>query len=255
MTTFEKIVKYAATAFAALLAVGIVITILEFGFHSISSIVGSHADLTDTSAAFETDEIESVKINNNVADINISTTTGSEIVVEGKDVFETFICQINKKGQLEINNKGAKSAFFSMFNKSPKITVYIPENFNIKELTFECGVGDIDADGLDIDKLIINGGVGDIKLTDCNIKNGELDGGVGDIDFSDCTLLDASIDNGVGDIDLNLNGDIDDYCFDTDNGIGTIRINGVKADSYPKSDGKYEIECDNGVGDIKININ
>lgn len=253
MTTFEKIVKYAATGFAALLAVGIVIGVLKIGYVGITAIAGGNADLQDTTATFDKDEVDSIYISNNVADVEIYTTNSSKITIEATDVFESFSCTVSRKGTLNIDNS-KKNVFSALFNKSPKIIIYLPEDLSVNTLELNGGVGDIEAENLNINQLIIDGGVGDIEMDNCNIKDGDFDTGIGDFNIKDSTLLNASIDNGIGDITLELNGNIDDYSFEMDNGIGEIRINDKKASYYPEEDGKYEIECDNGIGDIKITI-
>lgn len=257
MKSFEKTIKYIATGFAVLLAVSIIVGILNIVLTFVSSISGKDANLTDYSKSFGISDVKSIYIYNGCSDVNIVSTSDSEIKVEGKNVYNNFKCSVNSKGLLTISNKSSKNGFFSFFQfrtKSGEITIYVPDNFKIHTLNLDSGVGDTILADLNIAKLIIDGGVGDTDITSCLIKNGEFDIGVGDVTLNDCILYDAEIDGGVGDIDINIKENIDNYTFDIDSGIGSVRINGQKASTYSQNKGKYEIKCDTGIGDVKINI-
>ena len=236
MRFFEKTIKYVATAVAALLAVAIVVSILNVVLFLFGGIGGSGGKLTDYSGSYSVNDVKSITLDNSIANVNIVTTADSEITVECKNVYETFKCSVNSKGVLTIDNSGSKHGFLSFRRKrSGKITIYIPEKFEINVLNLDCGVGNT-------------------KLTSCLIENGDFDMGVGNIRLNDCILYDAEIDGGVGNMDININGDINDYSFDVDGGIGTVRINGEKPGVYSDNKGIYKIKCDSGVGNIKITI-
>lgn len=255
MRFFEKTIKYVATAVAALLAVAIVVSILNVVLFLFGGIGGSGGKLTDYSGSYSVNDVKSITLDNSIANVNIVTTTDSEITVECKNVYEAFKCSVNSKGVLTIDNSGSKHGFLSFHRKrSGKITIYIPEKFEINVLNLDCGVGNIKIQDISMKKLIIDGGVGNTKLTSCLIENGDFDMGVGNIRLNDCILYDAEIDGGVGNMDININGDINDYSFDVDGGIGTVRINGEKPGVYSDNKGIYKIKCDSGVGNIKITI-
>lgn len=255
MRFFEKTIKYVATAIAALLAVAIVVSILNVVLFFFGGIGGSGGKLTDYSGSYSINDVKSITLDNSIANVNIVSTTDSEITIECKNVYETFKCSVNSKGVLIVDNSGSKHGFLSFRRKrSGKITIYIPEKFEINVLNLDCGVGNIKIQDISMKKLIIDGGVGNTKLTSCVIENGDFDMGVGNIRLNDCILYDAEIDGGVGNMDININGDINDYSFDVDDGIGTVRINGEKPGVYSDNKGIYKIKCDSGVGNIKITI-
>ena len=255
MRFFEKTIKYVATAIAALLAVAIVVSILNVVLFLFGGIGGSGGKLTDYSGSYSVNDVKSITLDNSIANVNIVTTADSEITVECKNVYEAFKCSVNSKGVLTIDNSGSKHGFLSFRRKrSGKITIYIPEKFEINVLNLDCSVGNIKIQDISMKKLILDGGVGNTKLTSCVIENGDFDMGVGNIRLNDCILYDAEIDGGVGNMDININGDINDYSFDVDGGIGTVRINGEKPGVYSDNKGIYKIKCDSGVGNIKITI-
>lgn len=255
MRFFEKTIKYVATAVAALLAVAIVVSILNVVLFFFGGIGGSGGKLTDYSGSYSVDEVKSITLNNSIANVDIVSTTDSEITIKGKNVYKSFKCSVNSKGVLTIDNSSSKHNFLLFhIKKSGKITIYIPEKFEINALKLDCGVGNIKVSDIAINKLTIDGGVGNTKFTSCLIEKGDFNMGVGNIKLADCVLYDAKIDGGVGNIDININGDINDYSFDVDGGIGTVRINGEKPGVYSDNKGIYKIKCDSGVGNIKITI-
>ncbi|MBQ3583338.1 MAG: DUF4097 family beta strand repeat protein [Lachnospiraceae bacterium] len=273
MSTFEKVIKYAATAFAAILAVGIVVGILQIAVSIIVGIAGGNTKVTDKSYTFEADEVKSIYIDNSISNVTVQYYDGDTISIEAENIPEEFDCKVNKNGTLNIKNESPKNALFSFGSHKGKISVLVPEELTLKEFELNGGVGDITVNDLTLDIFTINGGVGDIDILNvtangfsldagvgdfymenCSANDTEIDGGVGDIEIQNCALKDVEIDNGIGDIDLVIDGDIDDYTFDMDGGIGSIRINGEKASYYKNNNGKYEISCDNGIGDIDITI-
>lgn len=255
MRFFEKTIKYVATAVAALLAVAIVVSILNVALFFFGGISGNGNKFTDFSGSYSVDDIKSITLDNSISNVNIVSTTDSEITVKCKNVYEAFKCSVNSKGILTIDNSGSKHGFLSFHRKrSGKITIYIPEKYKIGVLNLDCGVGNIKIQDISMNKLIIDGGVGNTKLTSCLIETGDFDMGVGNIRLNDCILYDAEIDGGVGNMNININGDINDYSFAVDGGIGTVRINGEKPGVYSDNKGHYKIKCDSGVGNIKITI-
>lgn len=273
MTTFEKVIKYAATAFAAVLAVGIVVGVLRLGLLIISSVAGINMERIDETYTFNAGDIESVYMNNSAANVTIEYYTENEISVIATNVPKNFKCTTDNKGTLTIKNSKMKTAFLGFSGKKPKIILRLPKDFELKNLelnggvgdiilsdikintlTVKGGVGDIDASGLSVDVFSFDGGVGDFDMTNCDINKSVINGGVGNIDIENSVLKDIDIDNGIGDIDIEIKGNIDDYSFDIDGGLGDIEINGRKPSYYKDNHGKYKISCDNGIGDIEITI-
>lgn len=273
MTMFEKVIKYAATAFAAILAVGIVVGVLEIGLSVARAIAGNNVERTDLTTTFPVADIQAISMNNSASDVLIEYYSGDEITIDAKNVPVTFHCGTDNNGTLTIKNSSIKNTIFSFGNKKSKITLYLPMDFELSKLdlgagvgdvimhdlkigtlTINGGVGDIDASGLSVDKFTYKGGVGDIEMKKCTINTTKIDGGVGDVDIVNSLLKDIDIDNGVGDIEIEIKGNIDDYSFDIDKGLGDIEINGKKPSYYKENKGQYKISCDNGVGDIEITI-
>ncbi|MCI8669642.1 MAG: DUF4097 domain-containing protein [Lachnospiraceae bacterium] len=254
MTSFEKIVKYTATAFAALLAVGIVVGILQGILFLIGIIGGNYGKTIDSSQSFEAKQVRNIQIESSVGDIRIFETDGDKILIEGKKVSERFTCELGDEGTIVIRNKNTGTFIFNLFRHSPSIYIYIPKNVKLDVVEMELGVGDLRMEQLKAAELNVDNGVGDIRLTDCEILSSEYDLGIGDIRMENCKMGDIKAENGIGDVRLELEGDIDNYEIEIDNGIGDNEINGENRKNYETEKAKYEISCDSGIGDVKINI-
>ena len=254
MTSFEKIVKYIATAFAALLAVGIVVGILQGILILIGIISGSYGKTIDTSQSFEAKQVRNIRIESSVGDIRVFETDGDEILIEAKKVTERFTCELGENNTIEIRNKNTRTFIFNLFRHSPSIYIYIPKDVKLDVVNMELGVGDLRMEHLTASELNVDNGEGDIRLTGCEIFSTEFDLGIGDIRMEDFRMGDIEAESGIGDIRLELNGDIDDYEIEIDNGIGDNEINGKSRKNYEAGKPKYEISCDSGIGDVKINI-
>lgn len=117
MRFFEKTIKYVATAVAALLAVAIVVSILNVVLFLFGGIGNNSSKLTDYSGSYSVNDVKSITLDNSIANVNIVTTTDSEITVECKNVYETFKCSVNSNGVLTIDNSGSKYGFLSFAEK------------------------------------------------------------------------------------------------------------------------------------------
>jgi len=232
---------------------------------------------------FVLDDVNKIYITDIVASVEISKYEGSGIAVKAENIVETdFKCSLDKNGVLEIsyNPDAIKFGFISLpsfifdwKNKSPVISVYIPDGKMFDEVKFDGGVGSVNAEQINARSLIIGGGVGEYNIKDMITENLKIDGGVGSVKINGIINGDTKIDAGVGEIKitgqangniklntgvgnatLDLTGNINDYNIKADRGIGSIRLNGNKMPDSIQNDGKYNIDIDAGVGSININI-
>ncbi len=254
MTKFEKIVKYAATAFAALLAVSIVIGILQGILLVIGLISGNGGKTIDSSNQFElSKEINNIQVESSVGNVQIYETDGNEIKIEAENVIENYTCNLDN-GTIKIKNKNTKSHIFGWFRKNTTIKIYIPKETELKKIDLSLGVGDVKIEKTSVGELIIDTGVGDVKVNDSKIDKSEFKSGVGDFKVNNCSMGNVEVQSGVGDIKLNLIGDIEEYEVKIDGGIGDKEINDKSGKSYKSEKAIYKINCDSGVGDVEINV-
>ncbi len=282
MSSTQRVIKYCATAFAVLLAVGIITSIAGLAFSVISvvsggeiSIGGWNGKTIDVSESFE--DVKSLDIDNATGTLNIKI--GETFKVDAENVSEKFEAKVNSSGKLTISEKSKHGFLWFDFDgiSSPnsKITVYLPADFVAKDVKIDTGAGNVTIEGLKSDTLLISAGAGNVKGSDMTAEEVKVDGGVGSVNLNhvnfnnvdfDCGVgslnLDGylsgktEIDCGVGSVNLDITGKLDDYDLNIDSGVGTVRLNGKKVSgSYNKdNDALNSIEVDGGVGDVNIDF-
>lgn len=284
MSELQKIIKYAAMAFAVFLAV-MIITGIVSGILAVTGVVGAVTDKNITIGKSDEEyvdfdkEFEGVKnlyIENGIGELAIVKGSGNNIRVTAVDVTSDFVARIVSGNELKISSK---TDFWNIFNwgiknhNKPRITVYLPEGYegrnveidagagNIKieeliceDLKIDAGVGNIKGYNIHTNTLKVNGGVGEINLNDITAEGTNIDAGVGNIDI-DGTLSGKNIVKaGVGEIDLTLKGTTDDYNIKAEPGIGNIYIDGNKYGelSWNNVTADNSLDIDGGVGNISI---
>lgn len=282
MTSFQKVIKYCAIAFAILLAIGIISGIASAVFGVVSAISGNMGytfhdrktiDVTETFTG-----VKSLDIDNSTGNLKIETGETFQIVAER--VSESFEAKVSGDGVLRLYEDESDFKFFGinfdgLESPNSKITLYLPADFVAEETKIETGAGAVSIEGLQTEYLYISAGAGNITGSNVSAGKVKIDGGVGNVDLEEVVFEDADFDCGVGNLDiqgvltgkneidcgvggvsLDLAGDLEDYDLDIDAGVGTIRINGEKISGEANIDnhGGNSIKIDGGVGDVRINI-
>lgn len=269
-------------AFATFLAVAIISGIVNIGLAVVNSITdntivsGTKKRSVDYSESFT--GVESLDIENSTGTLSIKI--GDEFRVEAEKVSEDFKAEVSKSGKLTVkeDNNGISFLWFNTkgFNSfNSKVTIYVPRDFVAEEVKLNTGAGNVVLEGLntdylylsagagniDGDRLIakrvnIDGGVGNIKLTNVDFTNSSYECGIGNLKIEGALLGKTEIDCGVGEVDLDLEGNKDDYSFDVDAGVGSVRLNGEKIGDIQRhnEDAKNTIKIDAGVGSVNIDI-
>lgn len=285
MSEFQKIIKYAAMAFAIFLAVGIITGIIG-GVLALTGVISAVSDTNTESASGggtmdfdkEFDGISNFHIKNGVGELSLVKGSGDKVRVTAMDVTKDFRASVISGDELNITTK---TNFWHIFNwgikihTKPRITVYLPENFEGKNVTIDAGAGNIKLEDLNCEKLDINAGVGNINGDSVKTQRLTVDGGVGEISMYGVTAEGSDInagvgniriqgalygrntvDAGVGDITLTLKGSTDDYNIKVDPGIGNIYIDGNKYGqmSWNNKTAENSFDIDGGVGNIHVDF-
>lgn len=271
MTTFQKVIKGLAIAFALFLVVNIFFGILSaLGIVFGISDVFNNTKLTDINKQFESSYIKKIDISSDISKIQI--LEGDTLRVEATNVSENIQLE-EMNGRLVIKEK-RKSNFFKS-NKTSEIKLYIPKNLYIESFKLDSGVGDTDIEYLIADKVDlnlgvgnisisniksndtkINAGVGNILVTSGEIGNSDIDLGVGNTSITAVLSGKSKIDCGVGDVNINLLRSVDGYKLDVEKGLGNVKVNNDKL----KGDFKYgtglnKIDIEAGMGNVDIIVN
>lgn len=283
MSSFQRLIKYLAIAFAVLLAIGIISFMVNvvYGVVTFASGARFRSDNNDY-RTIDFDEtftgVTGLNIDNSTGTLGIEL--GDTFRVEGKNVFEGFKAEVDRDGTLKISDNESGFRFwgfrFNGFNSpNSKITVYVPADFvaekvrietgagavNLEDITtnylyISAGAGNINGRNLKADKVKVEGGVGSIRLSNVTFENTSFNCGVGSVYISGVLLKENRFDCGVGGVELELTGNIDDYDLDIESGVGQVRVNGKKIEEAEHTNrlAKNSIEVDGGVGSVRIDI-
>ena len=203
--------------------------------------------------------IEEKEINNNL-NINVKTDV-ADVIVEEKDINNIKVeLYSEKEAEHEITEssdsvnivlKQKVKVQFGLFNKSPRVVVYVPNNFN-KNIKINATTGDVKVGNLPNSDLYVKATTGDIKAK--KINNADIKVTTGDIKIDDINNLKSetrtgdykinsakkiSVVTNTGDIKV-LNS-VDE--FDATTNTGDIKVGDVN----------YSINAVTNTGDVKIN--
>lgn len=271
MTTFQKVVKGLAVAFAIFLILNICFGILSaIGIVFGISDVYSNAKKIDIVREFDNSSIDDIDISASISKIYL--LKGDNIKVEATSVNENTIIK-EERGKLIISEKDKNNFFKS--KKTSEIRIYLPEDIYIRNFELDSGVSDTFIEILRADRVSLNLGVGNVTLSKIFSNNTKINSGVGNLEITDGeignvdfklgvgntninTILNGNgkIECGVGDVDINLLRSIDGYQIDVDKGLGTVKLNNQKiSDNVKYGEGLNKVYIKAGLGNININLN
>lgn len=272
MTSFQKIIKYCATAFAIFLVVTIIggaVTALL----AVSGVKSLKTEIKENKAEFSelkeyavtSDKIQKLDIDVGAADIVIEK--GEKFSVKYSGVNFDFEQEKNK---LEIESEA--DTFFS-FEASGQLIISVPEKMSFEKVTLSAGAGDIyieslKCDSLDLDlgagqvdidylkvktKASVDGGAGEMTIASGSINNLDISLGVGQTNITAKLGGKSEIDAGVGELNLTLTGEKKDYTVSADTGIGDFRVDGSRVSAGDIiGDGESLIDIDGGIGVVRV---
>ncbi len=265
MNTFQRIIKYAALA----LAFSIIVSILSLLFGFISSI----SEIFESSVSSEiSTELSTDYIGSQINSLEIDLKEVSLYIIKGNSFnVKTNTDKITSaviNGELKIKDKSSK------YSKNKIVELTIPENVILNEIDIEVGLGKnnielLNANNIKLElgagKMTINninaytnfkvdGGSGEINIMNANVSNMEIDMGVGLTTFEGTLKGNNKIEAGIGELKINLKDSIDNYRFDVNKGIGSIKVNNNEiSNNTIYGNGVNLLKIDGGIGSIKIN--
>lgn len=265
MNTFQRIIKYAALA----LAFSIIVSILSLLFGFISSI--SEIFVSSVSTEIST-ELSTDYIGSQINSLEIDLKEVSLYIIKGNSFnVKTNTDKITSaviNGELKIKDKSSK------YSKNKIVELTIPENVILNEIDIEVGLGKnnielLNANNIKLElgagKMTINninaytnfevdGGSGEINIMNANVSNMEIDMGVGLTTFEGTLKGNNKIEAGIGELIINLKDSIDNYRFDVNKAIGSIKVNNNEiSNNTIYGTGVNLLKIDGGIGSIKIN--
>lgn len=265
MTSWQRVIRNLAMAFAILLAVGIIGGIL--------SVIGVFGFIFDGGDV--TQDTKSYAITQNITDLKVEVGAADFTIING----EKFAVESNLKN-LNVDERSGKLIIkednkFRWNNNNITLTLTIPADFVFEDADIVTGAGQLNVDTLCANSLRLNlgageviigelsansqskieGGAGAITINGGVLYNLDLDMGVGELNLTSCLLGDSELNQGVGQTNLTLTGNKDDYRLDFDKGLGSISVDGQKmSNDSVYGNGQNKVDIDGGVGEIKVNF-
>lgn len=265
MTTFQRIIKYCAVAFALFLIVTIIGGICS-GVGLAFGILSNNKDVIG--------ETRTYAVNNTVDRLDMEIGAAALEIVNG----DHFIVQSNHKyltvteenGTLNISEK---KHTFGVSTKEISVILTVPEGFVFDEVSMETGAGKVSIDTLSAKTLTMDLGAGETTIGTLNaqtrskintgagkltIQGGELhdlsmDHGVGKLELKGLLTGDCDVEFGIGDADLTLLGNREDYQIHMEKGLGNATVDGTAmGDDSIYGHGENRIEVDGGIGSVQI---
>lgn len=263
MTTFQKIIKYLAIAFAVFLSISIISGICGAIF-SITGIFHNNpvGEMKQYSVGSEFTEMKT-----ELSAASLEIKTGDQFRIDSN---HKYIDCREEDGCLVIKEK--KSTFPGRF-ADVRVVVTIPEGTVFQTAQIGAGAGEVDIEELAADSLTlelaagelnagkltaakqarIDGGAGSVSIKEGSLHNADIDMGVGELEYTGTLTGRARIDYGVGETNLVLTGSEKDYEISLDKGVGEATLNGRKmSDDAVYGSGNNRIEIDGGVGELEI---
>lgn len=275
MNSTQKVIKYGALAFAFLLIIFIISSLLG-GLAFVANIF----DAGDNIGEMHDVELDISKDNNldsNIRNLEIDLSSSSlSIVTSDKFALKSNSDSIKTKVKGSTLKIQDKSFNFFGNNEGAQIILYLPDNMNFREVDLDLGAGKVDIDNLVTDKLDLDAGAGLIKINNLKVNDeANIDGGVGKFDVANGYIRNLELDTGVGstnisailqgrneiecgvgDVTINLLDTLDNYRINVDKGIGSAKINGDSISSGQTiGSGNETINIDGGAGNFNINTN
>lgn len=196
MTTAQKIIKYMALAFAAVIIINIFSGIL-IGLGAMATVLGLTKDRGEQNIKLETvaqifDEKEISSLKMELSYSNLTIKTGETLKLESSN--SNVKCTQN-------NNKlviQERTHMWNINNEASETILYIPANMKFDDIDIDAGIGKVDIeleDGVRNYTIKASKGIGSISInneeltSDREYGNGpnyiKIDGGVGTIRISE----------------------------------------------------------------------
>lgn len=266
MTSAQKVIKYAAMAFAIFLMVNIIGGILS-AFGIITSFLGNDNVLKEMKNYEITDTVTELELDVKVAKLSI--VTGEKLSVESN--LKNLRVDV-KNGKLVVEDKT-----HNWFGSSGRATLILsfPEELVLEKAEISTGAGTVNIEKLQSDRLVMKLGAGKVKLDNLNVKSRtKVDGGAGEITIKNSSLYGFDFDIGVGEVNceaailgesqihtgvgatnITLKGAKEDYRICVDKGIGNVEVDGWSfSDGQKYGSGENEVEINVGVGAVRLDF-
>lgn len=265
MRETQRLIKYAAMAFAVFLVFNIVTSIM-FGVMTLSNFFDD-----DTTS----DKLKALDLSSEAAILNIDLTSSNVIIKEGNtfkiETDSAYIKSRQQDNQIYIEEED-HNWFFNTDKED--LIVYVPKGFMFDAISIDVKTGKINIDELHTKKLFLEQGAGKMNIAYLEVSEAaEIRGGAGKVVIKDGVVNqlnlkigagklsltakitgNSKVEAGLGKLDLVLLGQADDYKIEVEQGLGSIDINGLERNNEYYGKGNNFISLDGGIGSIDVQL-
>ena len=193
MTTFQKVIKYLAMAFAIFLTVSIIGGIL--------SAVGLFGGFFSGDAV--TEDIKTYSVSSDIQSLEVKINAADFTIKQG----ESFSVESNLKNLTVEDKNGVltikETKKFGSTYTGAVLTLYVPANTVFQKANITTGAGRLMVDNLSASTMNFELGAGEVKIdTLIATSDIDIDGGAGTITISGGALHNLDLDMGVGQLNL-----------------------------------------------------
>lgn len=275
MTSFQKVIKYCATAFAIFLIVAIIggLSSTLLAITGISSFKNQLEDRKEDTYIENEKELKSFDLSGEKIEKVEIDVLSANVVIETDDEFSVRYSGANfefeqKNNKLEIEND-------SNFGTVGQLLIKVPEKMEFKKFTLSSGAGnvsiknlvcyeldfDLGAGQTDVDSLTvkrcgeIDTGVGELNITNGDMNNVEISLGLGKCEIKTAFKGENSVDTGLGQTNLVLLGAKEAYTLKCETGLGEFKVENERlTKNSTVGQGKNLIEVDGNIGKVNIDF-
>ncbi len=154
--------------------------------------------------------------------------------------------------------EGGVGVSIGIGNANSSLKIILPQDMELDEVDIEIGATDATIADIKADKVAIAVGAGQATVSDVTTDLLDIEVGAGQGTFSGITADKIDMEVGLGQLDVDLAGEMENYSYDVECGIGQVNVgsqsySGVGASTSVKPDDAiYHMDIECGIGEINI---
>ena len=261
MTTNQNVVKYLALTLAVFI-IAVMISGVVWFVQGIFSFTDKKSLVTNT---YDLDNYSSIYIYAGASDLTIETCNKSTLEITDDYTYTIEDSQLavrlkNKKINYKKDSKIVLCTIDPIFNDI-KITggagnIKISD-IEANKVKFELGAGDVTIDNLTVlGAFNLRGGAGNINILNSYLTDSEIELGMGNFTANTTFKGYTDIDMGMGNLKIKLLDSADNYAYEIDKGLGSVKLFGETISKKELDTrigtGKTVIVVNGGIGNIEI---
>lgn len=219
---------------------------------------------------FGKEEVKRLYMKADEAEVEIGTSSGSEISVQTDGNYEIYV----RNGSLHIKSKGIQekhqllieipalqesdAILFEEVEISAGASEVYADQISAKEFELKIDAGMVEIEQLTANHAEFDVGAGEILIDYGNVRECETNVDLGNFEYAGIVSKHGDIECNMGNVVFNLEKEIEEYNFEIECGAGNIDIgsesfSGLGREKYinHQSQESFEIECN--MGNVSIN--